>query len=472
MLADGDPIRLSLEQEVVCPHDNQHRFALRAGLAESTIQQLQRTWAQEQACELDRLRAQIGREFSNREKALEQQLHQLTAEIATWRSREATLLAERAKFEKEKAEQAVNLAKQLEAERQTISQTVRAEELQRAKVREQILKDQMDGQNQLIQEIQTQLALKNNAEIALKRAIEDLKLSHQEALQKAALEARRAAAAEAIQKAEQLAHQRFQEELDALRLKQRELEKQRDDARQVAEDLRRKMEQGSQQTQGEVLELILERELANRFGTDRIEPISKGVFGADVVQHVLSSDGRTCGSITWETKNAQNWNPKWLEKLRTDMIANKSEFGILVSTVLPDGVDHFGVIDGLWVCDLKVWPLLATTLRQQLIALTFARLSSEGRDRKMEILYRYLTGPEFRERVNAILRTFVGMKEQLEREKRALIKQWSAREKQIETVIDGMSGMYGDLQGIIGSASLPEIASLKIDEADEGPKLL
>ncbi|MBV8813569.1 MAG: DUF2130 domain-containing protein [Verrucomicrobia bacterium] len=472
MLADEDPIRLSLEQEVVCPHDNLHRFVLRAGLAESTIQQLQRTWAQEQARELDRLRAEIGREYSNREKALEQQLQQLTAEIAGWRSREATLLAERAKFEKEKAEQAVNLAKQLEAERETISQTVRAEELQRAKVREQILKDQMDGQNQLIQEIQTQLALKNSAEIALKRAIEDLKLSHQEALQKVALEARQAAAAEAVQKAEQLATQKFREELDALRLKQRELEKQRDDARQVAENLRRKMEQGSQQTQGEVLELILERELASRFGTDRIEPISKGVFGADVVQHVLSGDGRACGSITWETKNTQNWNPKWLEKLRADMIANKSEFGILVSTVLPDGVDHFGVIDGLWVCDLKVWPILATTLRQQLIALTFARLSSEGRDRKMEILYRYLTGPEFRERVNAVLRTFVGMKEQLEREKRALIKQWSAREKQIETVIEGMSGMYGDLQGIIGSASLPEIASLRLDEPDEGPKLL
>jgi hypothetical protein len=472
MLADDDPIRLSLEQEVVCPHDNQHRFALRAGLAESTIQQIQRAWAQEQARELDRLRAQIGREFSSREKALEQQLQQLTAEIASWRSREATLLAERAKFEKEKAEQAVNLAKQLEAERETISQTVRAEELQRAKVREQILKDQMDGQNRLIREIQTQLAEKNSAEIALKHAIEELKLSHQEALQKAVVEARQAAAAEVFQKAEQLANQRFREELDALRLKQRELEKQRDDARQVAEDLRRKMEQGSQQTQGEVLELILERELASRFGTDRIEPISKGVFGADVVQHVLTSDGRACGSITWETKNAQNWNPKWLEKLRADMIANKSEFGILVSTVLPEGVDHFGLIDGLWACDLKVWPLLATTLRQQLIALTFARISSEGRDRKMEIVYRYLTGPEFRERVNAILRTFVGMKEQLEREKRALIKQWSAREKQIETVIDGMSGMYGDLQGIIGSASLPEIASLKLDEPDEGPKLL
>jgi hypothetical protein len=381
-------------------------------------------------------------------------------------------LAERAKFEKEKAEQAINLAKQIEAEREGISQAARTEEAQRARVREQILKDQINGQTQLVQEIRTQLTEKNAAEINLKQSIEELKLSHQEALLKTANDARQAAAAEALQKAEQEMKQRFDEELESLRLKQRELEKQRDDAKQVAEDLRRRMAQGSQQTQGEVLELILERELGNRFGSDRIEAISKGVFGADVVQHVLSPDGRLCGSITWETKNAQNWNPRWLEKLRTDMIANKSEFGVLVSTVLPTGVNHFGLVDGLWVCDLTVWPILASTLRQQLLALTFARLSAQGRDAKMEILYRYLTGPEFRERVNAILRTFVGMNEQLEKEKRALIKQWGAREKQIETVIDGLSGMYGDLQGIIGSASLPEISNLKLEDEDQEPRLL
>jgi hypothetical protein len=472
MPADDEPIRISLKEEVVCPSDSQHRFPLREGLAESTIHRMQREWLDERERELARARDQIGREFSEREKVLERQLNQLAEEITSWRNREATLLAERAKFEKEKAEQAINLAKQIEAEREAISQAARTEELQRAKTREQILKDQMDAQIQLIQEIRGQLIEKNAAEINLKQTIEDLKLTHQEALLKASTDARQAAAAEALQKAEQEMKQRFDEELESLRLKQRELEKQRDDAKKVAEELRRRMAQGSQQTQGEVLELILERELANRFGSDRIEPISKGVFGADLVQHVLSPDGRLCGSITWETKNAQNWNPKWLGKLRSDMIANKSEFGVLVSTVLPAGVNHFGLVDGLWVCDLAVWPVLASTLRQQLMALTFARLSAEGRDTKMEILYRYLTGPEFRERVNAILRTFVGMKEQLEKEKRALIKQWGAREKQIETVIDGLSGMYGDLQGIIGSASLPEISSLKLEDEDQAPRLL
>ena len=198
MTPDDEPIRISLKQEVVCPEDSEHRFALREGLAESTVHRMQREWLDEQEQELARTRDQIGREFSEREKGLERQLQQLAEEITSWRNRESTLLAERGKFEKEKAEQAINLARQIEAEREAISQAVRTEELQRAKTREQILKDQMGGQIQLIQEIRNQLTEKNAAEINLKQAIEELKLGHQEALLKASSDARQAAAADAL----------------------------------------------------------------------------------------------------------------------------------------------------------------------------------------------------------------------------------------------------------------------------------
>ena len=147
MTADDEPIRISLKQEVVCPQDGQHRFALREGLAETTIHRMQTEWLDERERELAKARDEIGHEFSAKEKALEQQLHQLAEEITNWRNREAALLTERAKFEKEKAEQAINLAKQIEAEREGISQAARAEEVQRAKIREQILKEQMDGQS-------------------------------------------------------------------------------------------------------------------------------------------------------------------------------------------------------------------------------------------------------------------------------------------------------------------------------------
>ena len=410
MKAHDEQVTISLNEEILCPHGEGHRFTLREGLAESTIRRIQ----QEQA--------------------------------------EAS------------AQQKLAFRIQLEAEREAIRQTAKSEESQKAKIREQAFQEQMAAQARLIDEIRRQLSEKSAAEFELQQSIEALKAEQNLALAKAAADAREQSRIEAMSWAEKTLGETFEQKLAGLRLKQRELEKQRDDAKQAADELRRRMEQGSQQAQGEALELTLEAELAFRFPTDRVEPIANGAYGADILHTVVTADGRNCGSITWETKNAQSWNSKWLEKLRTDVISSKSEFGVLVSTALPEGVKYFDQIDGMYVCSLSVWFAVAAMLRQQIINLAFARASAEGRDQKMDVVYRYLTGPEFRERVNAIIQTFVGRQDQLNQEKRALMKHCSRREKQIQTVLDGLSGMYGDLQGIIGTASLPEIETLEISD--------
>jgi hypothetical protein len=410
MKANDEQVRISLNEEILCPHGERHRFTLREGLAESTIRRIQ----QEQA--------------------------------------EAN------------AQQELALRLRLETEREAIRQAAKSEESQIAKIREQAFQEQMTAQARLIDEIRRQLAEKSAAEFNLQQSMEALKAEQNLALAKAAADARELSRIEAMSIAEKTLGEKFEQKLEALRLKQRELEKQRDDAKQAADELRRRMEQGSQQAQGEALELTLEAELAFRFPTDRVEPIANGAYGADILHTIVTAEGRTCGSITWETKNAQSWNNKWLEKLRMDVISSKSEFGVLVSTALPEGVKYFDQIDGMWVCSLSVWFAVAAMLRQQIISLAFARASAEGRDQKMDVVYRYLTGPEFRERVNAIIQTFVSMQDQLNQEKRALMKHWSRREKQIQTVLQGLSGMYGDLQGIIGTSSLPEIETLEITD--------
>jgi hypothetical protein len=414
MKVHDEQVAISLSEEILCPHGEGHRFTLREGLAESTIRRIQ----QEQA--------------------------------------EAI------------AKQKLALRAQIEAEREAIRRAAQSEESQRARIREQAFQEQTAAQARLIDEIRRQLSEKSAAEFNLKQSIEAIKAEQNLALAKAAADARELSRIEAMSLAEKTLGEKFEQELEALRLKQKELEKQRDDAKQAADELRRRMEQGSQQAQGEAMELTLEAELAFRFPTDRVEPIANGAYGADILHTIIMADGRNCGSITWETKNAQSWNHKWLEKLRMDVISSKSEFGVLVSTALPEGVKYFDQIDGMYVCSLSVWFAVATMLRQQIINLAFARASAEGRDQKMDVVYRYLTGPEFRERVNAIIQTFVGMQEQLNQEKRALMKHWSRREKQIQAVLNGLSGMYGDLQGIIGTASLPEIETLEItDLGDE-----
>jgi hypothetical protein len=413
MKTNDEQVTISLNQEILCPLSDGHRFTLREGLAESTIQRIQQ--------------------------------QQTEANV----------------------KQKMALRAQLEAERETIRQAAKSEEARKAKIREQAFQEQAEAQARLINEIRRQLSEKSAAEFNLQQSIEALKAEQNLALAKAAADARELSKIEARSLAEKTLGERFEQELETLRLKQKELEKQRDDAKQVADELRRRMEQGSQQAQGEALELTLEAELAFRFPTDRVEPIANGAYGADILHTIIMADGRNCGSITWETKNAQSWNGKWLEKLRKDVISSKSEFGVLVSTVLPEGVKYFDQVDGMYVCGLSGWFAVATMLRQQVINLAFARASAEGRDQKMDVVYRYLTGPEFRERVNAIIQTFVGMQDQLSREKRALMKHWSRREKQIQTVLNGLSGMYGDLQGIIGTASLPEIETLEITDLDD-----
>ena len=413
MKAHDEQVMIGLNEEILCPHGEGHRFTLQEGLAESTIRRIQEEQAEANAKD---------------------------------------------KFE---------LQARFEAEREAIRQAARSEESQKAKIREQAFQEQMAAQARLIDEIRRQLSEKSAAEFNLQQSMEALKAEQNLALAKAAADARELSRIEAMGLAEKKLGEKFEQELEALRLRQRELEKQRDDAKEAAHELRRRMEQGSQQAQGEALELTLEAELAFRFPTDRVEPIANGAYGADILHTIIMADGRNCGSITWETKNAQSWNSKWLEKLRTDVISSKSEFGVLVSTALPEGVKYFDQIDGMYVCSLSVWFAVAAMLRQQIINLAFARASAEGRDQKMDVVYRYLTGPEFRERVNAIIQTFVGMQDQLSQEKRALMKHWSRREKQIQTVLNGLSGMYGDLQGIIGTASLPEIETLEITDLED-----
>lgn len=226
------------------------------------------------------------------------------------------------------------------------------------------------------------------------------------------------------------------------------------------EELKRRAEQGSQQQQGEVMELQLESVLASKFPFDTIEPVPKGDHGGDVIQRVVGPNAQGCGAILWESKRTKNWSDGWLTKLREDQRAAKAEIAVIVSQALPKDVETFAPIDGVWVVGPKAALPLAMVLRQSLIELTAARKSAEGQQTKMELVYQYLTGPRFRLRVEAMVESFSSMQEDLDRERKAILKQWAKREEQIERVMQATVGMYGDLQGIAGK-SLQEIDGLE-----------
>lgn len=229
-------------------------------------------------------------------------------------------------------------------------------------------------------------------------------------------------------------------------------------ARQI-EELRRRSEQGSQQLQGEVQELELESLLRSRFPYDIIEPVPKGEFGGDVIQRVIGPNGSQCGSILWETKRTKNWSEGWLGKLREDQRSAKADVALLLTHALPSGLENFDLVDGVWVTDVRCALPVATALRQSLIEIAGARSATDGQQTKMELIYNYLTGPRFRQRVEAIVEKFSDMQSDLDRERNAIRKMWAKREMQIQGVIESTVGMYGDLQGIAGK-SLQEIDGL------------
>lgn len=243
-------------------------------------------------------------------------------------------------------------------------------------------------------------------------------------------------------------------------LKQAEKDKTIADMTTKLREMQRKIEQGSQQLQGEVQELALEQMLGDTFPTDEIAAVGKGVTGGDCIQVAVNGSGTACGRILWESKRTKRWGGDWLAKARDDARAARADVVVIVSETLPEGIQGFALIEGVWVCSWTAAKSLATALRHGLIEVGKARVALVGQHAKQELVYNYLASSEFSHRVGGIAEAFVTMQTDLESEKRAFKKQWSKREKQLERAITNTASLYGDLQGIIG-ASLPKIDGLE-----------
>lgn len=328
--------------------------------------------------------------------------------------------------------------------------------------------DDLDNQKREISALQEVLKI-NNAKLAeaqkvqvetmkKQRELDDEKREMDLTIEKRIQEGSEAIRGQAREEAETLLKLKVSEKEQTILSMQKQIE-----------ELRRKAEQGSQQLQGEVQELELEAMLRSKFPFDTINPVPKGEFGGDVLHRVFGTNGQTCGTILWESKRTKNWNDGWLAKLREDQRAAKAEISIIVSQTLPVNVETFELINGVWVTHPKTALPVAMVLRQSLIEITTARNSSDGQKTKMEIIYQYLMGPNFRHRVEAIVEAFSSMQDDLDRERKVITKQWEKRSKQIECVMAATVGMYGDLQGIAGkSLQAIEGLELKALECGEG----
>ena len=258
------------------------------------------------------------------------------------------------------------------------------------------------------------------------------------------------------------------EEADKNELKLKEIEKRLQDQTKLTDEMRRKQEQGSMQTQGEVQELAIEEWLAKKFPLDTIQEIKKGERGADCLQIIHTHANQNCGSIYYESKRTKSFQPSWIEKFKADIREKNANIGVLVTEVMPSDMDRMGLKEGIWICSFDEFKALCEVLRESVIQISGAIATQENKGEKMGMLYDFLTSNEFRLQIEAIVEGFTQMKTDLEKEQRAMASMWKKREKQIDKVLLNTTYMYGSIKGIAGNAvQTVALLELPVDEVEE-----
>jgi hypothetical protein len=166
----------------------------------------------------------------------------------------------------------------------------------------------------------------------------------------------------------------------------------------------------------------------------------------------------------WECKNTKHFSEGWIAKLKDDQRAYRADVAVLVTAALPKGCSRFTIVDGVLVTDFACAGALAAVLRTNLVALAQARSAASTKEASLELLYQYLSGVQFRQRLEAVVEAFATMRTELDQERRAAERQWAKRAKQIDAVTLNIASMYGDLQGMV---ALPSIRALELPEAEE-----
>lgn len=391
------------------------------------------------------LEQDFSRQYAAQETKLKEQIRLREEALA----KQEALLVAAAKDQKAAVE--TEVAKALQLEKQKLAAELKTQ------LRQEQSKEMSDLASRLAIK-EEQLRKADALEITLRkrqREIEERERRQELELQRRIDEIRTSVADQTRKQTEEMANIRVQE-----------MVKQVEQMKKTIQDLRQQAEQGSMQVQGDAAETTLKEQLMLACPHDRIEDVSTGMQGADLVQKVLAGE-RTLGTIIWESKQTKVFSELWLSKLKKDQTEAKADIAVLVTASLPKDVSTFTERSGIWICGAEYAVPLAKVLRSQLVLLAKAQLAGLDRSTKTQQLYQYISGSEFRNRVEQLVVTFVDMQRDLDRESRALAVTIKRRQKQLESLIYGTAGMYGDLQGIIGGA-LPRIDQLELDEGELG----
>lgn len=461
---------------VTCPHC-EHEFSLADGFARKSLESLEQASSgalaalREEARAVEERRAR--ERASQNEALLRERLQDLQGVVEAQRKQHDEALARMQEVERAgagKREAALRAAlgereaelQQAEAQRAALDARARALAEQEANLAKAVERQAEARAEELagaaraelearLQSQQTQLAQYREAELQLRRERELLEARQQQLELDVArrLDAERTRIAETVRAAES----------ERAKLREAELQKKLEATLEQLGDTQRRLEQGSQQLQGEVLELILEEELAAAFPFDTVTEVKKGARGADALQRVATRTGQQAGIILWEAKRAQKWSAQWAAKLKEDMREAGAEIGVIVTTCFPadwPSGQPFGAYEDVWLTGPGPAIALASALRAGLLDAYKARLAAANKDEKMEAVYDYLTSPQFAHKLRAVYDSFKKMREELDSERTTLQQRWKRRERQIQLATNQLIAIAGDVQGL-AQQDLPQL---------------
>lgn len=257
---------------------------------------------------------------------------------------------------------------------------------------------------------------------------------------------------------EKIKEETLKEASEKSRLDKLEYEKKISDMQKALEDAQRKGKQGSQQLQGEVLELDLEEKLRDLFPTDEFVPVPKGVEGGDIWQKV-KFQGKTVGSILWETKRTKAWSNSWTTKLKYDAGKISASESIIVSITLPNGTANFDRKDGVWITTYEHAISICRYVRFLITTVASVKSSAGQTEEEWGQIRDYMMSDSFKHRMQAHFDGIKALRDSLDAEKRATILRWKKSESQIEKLDTNTTNFYGELKAIV--KNLPEV-----DEVD------
>jgi hypothetical protein len=398
--------------------------------------------------------------------------HKIKEQANLFNTQKEQLAFEKSQFEQNKARENEifnqRLTKKLEEEKnailknneEIIAQKLLALETEKKSIKESAYKEYEDKYKALQEEIATKQ--EENTKLR-KLEIEFLKKSRE--LQEKEAELQYQFEKKMVEKTDQIQTETRIKEQERSEMRIKEFEKQLDDQKKLIEEMKRKAEQGSMQLQGEIYEIALEELLKQAFPFDQLEEVPKGFKGADLIMTVYNNHQKQAGQIIFESKRTKTFTVEWIEKLKEDQRAQGAAIAVLVTEVLPKDLSRFGRKDGVWICTYHEAESLVFILREMLIREAIAKSHEENKGDKMSMLYNYLIGEDFHQRIEAIVEGFSSLKIDMEKEKRAMQKIWKEREKQIEKVITNTIDMYGSIKGI-GGAVIQPVKALELPYSD------